>query len=44
MPSSKELFKLDLTNKLILVRVDLNVPLVNGIIPVSYTHLRAHET
>ncbi len=32
MPSSKELFKLDLTNKLILVRVDLNVPLVNGII------------
>ena len=32
MPSSKELFKLDLTNKLILVRVDLNVPIVNGIV------------
>ena len=32
MPSSKELFKLDLTNKLILVRVDLNLPLVNGIV------------
>ena len=32
MPSSKELFKLDLTNKLILVRVDLNMPLVNGVV------------
>ncbi len=32
MPSSKELFKLDLKNKLILVRVDLNLPLVNGIV------------
>ena len=32
MPSSKELFKLDLTNKLILVRVDLNLPLVNGVV------------
>jgi len=30
MPSSKELFKLDLKNKLILVRVDLNLPVVNG--------------
>ncbi len=32
MPSSKELFKLDLTNKLILVRVDLNLPIVNGVV------------
>ena len=32
MPSSKELFKLDLTNKLILVRVDLNLPMVNGVV------------
>ena len=32
MPSSKELFKLDLTNKLILVRVDLNMPVVNGVV------------
>ena len=32
MPSSKELFKLDLTNKLILVRVDLNLPVVNGVV------------
>ena len=32
MPSSKELFKLDLSNKLILVRVDLNLPVVNGIV------------
>ena len=32
MPSSKELFKLDLKNKLILVRVDLNLPLVNGVV------------
>ena len=32
MPSSKELFKLDLTNKLILVRVDLNMPIVNGVV------------
>ena len=32
MPSSKELFKLDLTNKLILIRVDLNLPLVEGIV------------
>ena len=32
MPSSKELFKLDLKNKLILVRIDLNLPLVNGVV------------
>ena len=32
MPSSKELFKLDLKNKLILVRVDLNLPLLNGVV------------
>ena len=32
MPSSKEFFKLDLKNKLILVRVDLNLPVVNGIV------------
>ena len=32
MPSSKELFKLDLKNKLILVRVDLNLPVVNGVV------------
>ena len=32
MPSSKELFKLDLTNKLILIRVDLNLPLIDGVI------------
>ena len=32
MPSSKDLFELDLKNKLILVRVDLNLPVVNGII------------
>ena len=32
MPSSKEFFKLDLKNKLILVRVDLNLPLVNGVV------------
>ena len=32
MPSSRELFKLDLKNKLILVRVDLNLPVVNGIV------------
>ena len=32
MPSSKELFKLDLTNKLLLVRVDLNLPVINGIV------------
>lgn len=32
MPSWKEFFKLDLKNKLILVRVDLNLPLVNGVI------------
>jgi len=32
MPSSKELFKLDLTNKLILVRVDLNLPVVNSVV------------
>jgi len=32
MPSFKELFKLDLTNKLILVRVDLNMPVVNGVV------------
>jgi len=32
MPSSKEFFKLDLKNKLILVRVDLNLPVVNGVV------------
>ena len=32
MPSSKEFFKLDLKNKLILVRVDLNLPAVNGVV------------
>ena len=32
MSSSKEFFKLDLKNKLILVRVDLNLPLVNGVV------------
>ena len=32
MPPSKELFKLDLKNKLILVRVDLNLPVVNGVV------------
>ena len=32
MPSSKELFRLDLKNKLILVRVDLNLPVVNGVV------------
>ncbi len=32
MSSSKELFELNLTNKLILVRVDLNLPVINGII------------
>ena len=32
MPSSKEFFKLDLKNKLILVRVDLNLPLANGVV------------
>ena len=32
MPSSKELFKLDLKNKLILVRVDLNLPVINGVV------------
>ena len=32
MPSSRDLFELDLKNKLILVRVDLNLPVVNGII------------
>ena len=32
MPSSKEFFKLDLKNKLILVRVDLNLPVVNGVL------------
>ena len=32
MPSSKEFFKLDLKNKLILVRVDLNLPIVNGVV------------
>ena len=32
MPSSKELFKLNLTNKLILVRVDLNLPLVFSLV------------
>lgn len=32
MPSSKEFFKLDLKNKLILVRVDLNLPVINGVV------------
>ncbi len=32
MPSSKEFFKLDLKNKLILVRIDLNLPVVNGVV------------
>ncbi len=32
MPSSKEFFKLDLKNKFILVRVDLNLPVVNGVV------------
>ena len=32
MPSSKEFFKLDLKNKLLLVRVDLNLPVVNGVV------------
>ena len=32
MPSSREFFKLDLKNKLILVRVDLNLPVVNGVV------------
>ena len=32
MPSSKEFFKLDLKNKLILIRVDLNLPVINGIV------------
>ena len=32
MPSSKEFFKLDLKNKLVLVRVDLNLPVVNGVV------------
>ena len=32
MSSSKEFFKLDLKNKLILVRVDLNLPVVNGVV------------
>ena len=32
MPSSKEFFKLDLKNKLILIRVDLNLPVVNGVV------------
>ena len=32
MPSSKEFFKLDLKNKLILVRVDLNLPVLNGVV------------
>ena len=32
MPSSKEFFKLDLKDKLILVRVDLNLPVVNGVV------------
>ena len=32
MPSWKEFFKLDLKNKLILVRVDLNLPVINGVV------------
>ena len=32
MASSKEFFKLDLKNKLLLVRVDLNLPVVNGVV------------
>ncbi len=32
MPPSKELFKLDLKDKLILVRVDLNLPMSNGVV------------
>ena len=32
MSSSKEFFKLDLKNKLILVRVDLNLPVINGVV------------
>jgi len=32
MSSSKEFFKLDLKNKMILVRVDLNLPVINGVV------------